>query len=195
MKLYASDASPYARVIRLLWRQLGIEGVEEVMVNPFEQDALLRQANPLGKVPCLITDEASLYDSQVIAHYLDQHWGQGRFHAALADDWGLAVDNALLQGLMDAAVALRVEATRQAEGSRSAFWCQRHRHSLSEGLAKLASSSERWPDTGILSLRLVALLEYLDFRHPELAWRTAQPTLARWLERQTHPSIEATRPR
>ncbi|MBY6188162.1 glutathione S-transferase [Marinobacter hydrocarbonoclasticus] len=193
MKLYYSDASPYARVVRMLWRALEVTGMEEEAINPFSQDRALRSANPLGKLPCLICEEGALYDSSVILRYLDEHFGQGRFFAPLRGRWALERDNALLQGLLDAAVALRVEETRQQEGSRSAFWSERHGQTLSQGLAQL--EPEHWPESGLLSFKLIALLEYLDFRHPHIDWRAGQPQLLQWLTQQNGSLISATRPR
>lgn len=192
MKLFYSDASPYARVVRLLWRQLGVAGVEEIAVNPFEQDEALRRINPLGKIPCLVGEEGALYDSAVIARYLDARFGDGRYHSACEDEWALARDNALLQGLLDAAVALRVEETRRGEGTQSPFWCARHRQALTQGLTQVAPGT--WPVPSLLPLKLVALLEYLDFRHPDFDWRARHPELVTWLARQQDAATAATRP-
>ena len=72
MKLLSSQASPYARCVRALIQYLGINNIEEQLVNPFENSAELLDANPLGQIPCLITnDGVALFDSEVIMRYLD----------------------------------------------------------------------------------------------------------------------------
>ncbi len=192
MKLFCSDASPYARIVRVLWRQLAVPGMEEVVVNPLAPEGDLRRLTPLGKIPCLLGEEGVLYDSGVIARYLDARFGEGRYHRSFEGQWALERDNALLQGLLDAAVALRVEETRRQEGTLSPFWCERHRQALTQGLTQIAPGT--WPTDSLLPLKLVALLEYLDFRHPDIPWRAHHPELAFWLSQQQDPAIVATRP-
>ncbi|GAA4877442.1 glutathione S-transferase family protein [Ferrimonas pelagia] len=194
MILYYSDASPYARVVRILSRYLAIE-LEEVIVNPFTDDAQLRRCNPLGKIPCLLTDIGALYDSRYICRYLDERLGDGRHHRGLSGNWTLGLLNELVIGLMDAAVALQVEKTRQEEGTASAKWIERHQQSLHAGLAALSGQLEALPvRRSVVAIRLLVLLEYLDFRHPELSWRSAQPALIDWLAGHQDPITQAVAP-
>ncbi|WP_335917624.1 glutathione S-transferase N-terminal domain-containing protein [Shewanella chilikensis] len=79
MQLYYSTASPYARVVRVIARELGL-ALDEKLVNPFDNSDELLSVNPLGKIPCLLLDDgAALFDSEVIARYLDARFGQDRF--------------------------------------------------------------------------------------------------------------------
>lgn len=75
MKLYWAPASPYARKARMVIaeRELG-SLVEEIIVPPYDDPPELIAANPLGKVPALLTDDGlTLFDSPVICAYLDVH--------------------------------------------------------------------------------------------------------------------------
>src|SRR5262245_48871175 len=72
MKLYFSKTSPYARKVRVAIEELGLgELVEEVVADPFNPSPELLAANPLSKVPTLVTDRGeALPDSQLILDYL-----------------------------------------------------------------------------------------------------------------------------
>ena len=61
MKLYFANTSPYARKARMTVIEKALEDrVEAIFQNPFDDSPELKTANPLGKVPALVTDtEAS----------------------------------------------------------------------------------------------------------------------------------------
>ena len=72
MKLLYTINSPYARKIRIVAAEKHIDiKLEEVVLS--DPDCPVKQYNPLGKVPVLVLgdDNDSLYDSRVIAEYLD----------------------------------------------------------------------------------------------------------------------------
>ncbi|SHH77092.1 glutathione S-transferase family protein [Ferrimonas marina] len=193
MILYTSDASPFARLVRILIQHLGLE-VEERVVSPFEQDEELRQHNPLGKIPCLLTPLGALYDSALICRYLLAQVGTELDQEQ--QDWDRAQQAVLVDGLLDSAVALRMEQTREGEGTRSPFWSLRHQDTLHHGLMRLEGQPTALPSGNTLAAwRLLVLLEYLDFRHPKLAWRPLYPALERWWQSQRSPLTEATAPR
>ena len=71
MKLVGSKTIPYARKVRVILaeKQLACEFVEE---SAWNADTTVPRYNPLNKVPALVMDDGdSLYDSRVIAEYLD----------------------------------------------------------------------------------------------------------------------------
>jgi glutathione S-transferase len=73
MKLFCTLTSPYSRKVRIAALEKGVMNqVEVVIAPPAENSADLHAANPLGKVPALITDDGlAIYDSPVICEYLD----------------------------------------------------------------------------------------------------------------------------
>ena len=75
-----SAASPYARKIRIAAELLGLsDRIEIVAANTADPADSLRAQNPLGKIPTLVLEDGStLYDSRVIADYLDHLAGGGR---------------------------------------------------------------------------------------------------------------------
>ena len=58
MKLIGSYTSPFVRKISILLLEKGIE-FEFVNEQPYNAENGVAQYNPLGKVPALVTDEAS----------------------------------------------------------------------------------------------------------------------------------------
>ncbi|MES1932613.1 glutathione S-transferase [Salinisphaera shabanensis T35B1] len=73
MKLIGSSTSPFVRRIRLL---LGGSDYEFASLDIYGADRdELRRNNPALKVPMLIDDAHSIYDSRVIARYLSQKMG------------------------------------------------------------------------------------------------------------------------
>ncbi|MCL1078107.1 hypothetical protein D5R81_09400 [Parashewanella spongiae] len=100
MRLLYSDASPYARMVRVAVHSLKLsEQIEQHIVNPFENNHELITCNPLGKIPCLIlNDGGSIYDSEVIMRYLDAAFGESKLFQKTVD-WQFATDFSLLKGL------------------------------------------------------------------------------------------------
>ncbi|MGL5358878.1 MAG: glutathione S-transferase [Shewanella sp.] len=196
MKLLCSLASPYARCVRSVIRYLGIKDIEEVLVNPFDNTPQLLQANPLGQVPCLITDDgAALYDSEVIMRYVDSKAG-GQLFGPEGGDWALQCQFSMVKGLIDSAVKLRQEQMRAEEGVRSAFWTARFEQALLRGLQQVERQG-LWAKPMIQApqLALVCLLDYLDFRHGSLDWRSVAPATASWFTQiREQPALAATRP-
>lgn len=189
MKLFYAPPSPFARKVRIVARERGLMGqIEEVAVNPLQNDPRLLAINPAGLVPAMIlSDGTPLIDSPLIAEYMDQAGsgerliptdGLGRWHvlrhAALADT------------LMDFAVQARYEMIRPDTTSPNDFLARR--------LAKVERCVESLPkhnDANPQSVNMgdiatVCALSYLDFRFPDLDWRAKRPDLVDW-----HAVIEA----
>ncbi|WP_394146678.1 glutathione S-transferase N-terminal domain-containing protein [Shewanella atlantica] len=197
MKLFYSDTSPYARCVRVVIRYLEIEGIKELKTDPFENSEALLQANPLGKIPCLqLGDGSAIHDSEVILRFIDSEFGRSKLFGGTAHDWVNESQFSLIKGLLDSAVALRQESVRE-EGKRSVFWISRHEQALLRGLKQLERSGIiSRPKLVIQQFSLACLLEYLDFRHPDLSWRKLAPALSNWLpDFAAHPAMSATRPR
>ena len=173
MKLYYSDASPYARTVRVFIREVNIEQkVTEVATHPFDNDEAFIKGNPLGKVPCLVLSQSeSLYDSEIIVQYLDEKFNSGAMSRALAPNWEWRKNYSLIAGLLDLAVALRQEKMRKEENLASDFWWGRFVAGLDRGLQELDGQVSRFPsELSFLSINTACLLSYLDFRHAELPW-------------------------
>ena len=105
--LRSSAASPFGRKVKLAASILGLsDRIEIVAADTLNPEDSIRQQNPLGKIPVLITEDgASIYDSPVILEYLDRRAGGGKIipteakarFAALTLE-ALAIERAALTG-------------------------------------------------------------------------------------------------
>ena len=77
LKLFYSSVSPYARKVRVLVSEKGLESrIALQSCLPFEKPADLVALNPLSKVPCLVLEDGSaLYDSPFICGRVGGHVG------------------------------------------------------------------------------------------------------------------------
>ncbi len=69
LKLYGFSVSNYFNMVKHVLLEKGIS-YEEVTVFP-EQSAAYLAKSPMGKVPCLETDQGFLCEASVILDYLD----------------------------------------------------------------------------------------------------------------------------
>ena len=162
MRLIYTNSSPYARKVRACIRQFQWSEIEEVMLHPFENEDLVRRSNPLGKIPVLEYRGQQLMDSELIIRFLKGFFGHPN-EFSLQELKCLA----LCQGLMDAAVNLRVDSVRKIQAD---WWTQRLKCSITATLDELQRQCtetllERFDSHLVISL--VCAIEYLDFRHSD----------------------------
>lgn len=199
MKLRYSPTSPYVRKVCVSAAELGLaDRIERIATNTRDPDSDLAQDNPLGKVPALILDDGQvLFDSPVICEYLDgQHAGERLFPAEGAARWRALRQQALADGIMDAAILRMTEGVRRPEQYRWAEWAEHQKGKVERALDAL--ESETADLEGALTIGQIAVacaLGYLDFRFAEDAWRERRPALARWEEGfAARSSMQETRP-
>lgn len=176
MQLFYSPTSPYARKCRILVRELGLKhAVTEIDANPFEDGAGLLAANPLGRVPCLVmADGRALTESSLIAAWLN-----AQAETPWAAGWDDRRLEALGSGLLDLAVARRVEMVRD-EALFSDYWLGRREGAILRALDELEAEAPVISTPFSLgALTLAIALDYLDFRFPESQWRERRPGLER----------------
>lgn len=196
MILYCAPASPFARKIRMLTRHLGDEGfVEERFVDTAAPDAAFLAANPLGKIPTLITPQGeALFDSAVIAAYLDARAG-GPLTPSGTTRFAAQAYEALADGVMEAIVLLVYERRWREEAKREPRWIAHQQGKIDRGLARAAQIAKQ-PGRALQigDFSLAAALGYLDLRF-EGGWRRSSPDLATWLDifAEQISAFEATR--
>jgi glutathione S-transferase len=187
MKLIGSTSSPYVRKVRVVMAEKRLE-FSFVTEDVWAENTTISSANPLGKVPCLIMEGAeALFDSRVIVEYLDTLSPVGKLIPAMGRERAeIKTWEALADGVLDAAIMARLEATwagRSAE-QRSQAWIDRQFRKINDALKAMSLGLGEKPFcAGIyLSLADIAVgcaLGYLDFRFPELAWRGEYPNLVK----------------
>lgn len=201
MKLFHSPASPYVRKCMVVAHETGLAARIELLpsaAHPVNRDRSIVERNPLGKVPTLITDEGdALYDSRVICEYLDARAGARLFPAAGPARWRALTDQALGDGILDAALLVRYETAMRPEPLRWSDWSAGQLDKIHTGLARVEAQAEGLADrVDIGTITLGCVLGYLDLRFPQLAWREGHPRTAAWFEGfNARPSMQATVPK
>lgn len=188
MKLLGTPTSPYVRKVRLMLLEKNIPH-EYLIDPPREPGSLVVRVNPLGRIPALILDdETCVFDSPVIAEYVDT---LNDNPVLIPRDNALARMRvkrweALADGIMDSAIAVRNERIRPEEKQEPGN-ITLHNNAISRALdfAETALGTQHWVNGDSLSLGDLALfstLVYLDLRQPERLWRDAHPALTRWFD-------------
>ncbi|WP_174873821.1 glutathione S-transferase [Vogesella oryzae] len=201
MKLIASLTSPYARKVRIVLAEKKIDCPLQVDI-PWETTSTVADFNPLGKVPVLIMDDGStLYDSRVIVEYLENSSPVSRLLPQ--DSKRMLIETrrweALADGICDAAACIVVEKRRPAD-KQSQEWIDRQQGKVDRGLQALSSmlGERQWCNGEAYSLADIATgcaLGFLDFRFPQLDWRSPYPNLAALEERlAARPTFAETVP-
>jgi len=189
MKLIGSITSPYVRKVRVVLAEKKLD-YDFALENVWGADTTISQSNPLGKVPCLLMEDGSaLYDSRVIVEYLDTLTPVCKLLPPNGRDRAdVKVWEALADGVLDAAILVRLEKTLRPEQQQSSDWIARQMGKVHAGLNVLSTNLGEAPFCrGIhYSLADVAVgccLGWLAFRFPEIDWRGEYPNLARLFDK------------
>ena len=191
LKLIGATTSPYVRKVRIVMAEKKLD-YSFVQENVWAADTTISHANPLGKVPCLIMEAGeALFDSRVIVEYLDILSPVGRLIPASGRERAeVKTWEALADGLLDASILARLEATwvGRTEAQRSQVWIDRQLGKVHDSLKAMSTGLGDKPFcSGIhLTLSDIAVgsaLGYLDFRFPEIDWRDTHPNLAKLQEK------------
>jgi glutathione S-transferase len=199
MRLIGSKTSPYVRKVRVLLAEKHIahDFAED---NVWDEKTQVTAVNPLTKVPVLVlSDGTPLYDSSVITDYLDT---LGDPHFIPADPVARALarrDEALGNGIADAGILIFLERKRVSERQDPA-WMARQRGKIDAGIGAIATQLGdqkflRGEQPTLGDIACACALFWVEFRLPEVNWRSGNPGLAAWAERiGARPSFSATRP-
>lgn len=173
MKLLYTVNSPYARKVRIVAaeKHIDIKLEEVVLADP---DCPVKQYNPLGKVPVLVlSDGDSLYDSRVIAEYLDNRTPLA--HLIPKDNSSKSAVRrweALADGVCDAAVAVMLE-QRKPEQLQDAAFITKQMEKVTRGLSALNNDLDqnKWCVDDTFSLADIAVgctLGYVNLRFSQV---------------------------
>jgi glutathione S-transferase len=184
MRLRYSPTSPYVRKVSVTAIELGLGArIERIPTDTLDPASDLSEYNPLGKVPVLILEDGEvLYDSPVICEYLDSlHDGAKLFPPSGPERWSALRQQALGDGILDAAIDRMIESVRRPEALRWRGWIAKQAGKVTRALDQLeadAGGLDGPPTIGRITVGCA--LGYLDFRFAEDAWRAKRPNLAAW---------------
>jgi len=186
MKLLGSLTSPYVRKVRIVLaeKRLDYRFEEE---DVWGRDTILK-SNPLGKVPCLVMEGGeAVFDSRVIVEYLDTLSPVGRLipgsgrERAEVRTW-----EALADGVLDASIEARLEQTwaGRDDAQRCPAWIARQMGKVNAAIIAMSKGLGDKPFAAGIHFTLADVavgcaLGYLDFRFPQVDWRTPHPNLER----------------
>ncbi|NIX76266.1 glutathione S-transferase [Microvirga terricola] len=182
LTLRTSPASPFGRKVKIAAALLGLsDKIELVDADTTSPTDTLRQQNPLGKIPALILENGeTLYDSRVIVDYLDHLAGGGVIPTGW-ERFAALRQQALADGLMDAALLQVYEGRWRAEDKREPKWVEHQQGKVQRAL-DYAEAHLSTPSTTIHigHITLACALGYLDLRMAG-KWRESYPKLVAWL--------------
>jgi glutathione S-transferase len=195
MKIIGSLTSPYARKVRIVLAEKKIDA-DFVPENVWAPETTIGEHNPLGKIPCLVMDDGSaVFDSRVIAEYVDTLSPVGKLipadgrERAAVKTW-----EALADGILDAGILARLEATWRPAEQQSPAWIERQMSKIHAALQNMSSTLGESNcchnnQFGLADIAVGCALGYLDFRFPSIEWRAPFPNLdalyQRLMERQS----------
>ena len=166
MQLIFSAASPFARKVYVLIHEAGLTekiALKTVQTTAFNSAADLKAANPLAKLPTLITeDSGALFDSRVICRYLDDFAGSNLYPKETL--WDVLTLEALADGIAESAVSMVYELRLRAAHEQSHSWIEAQWAKVEQALDALNAGDFSALD-GPLNMGQLALacsLGYLD---------------------------------
>jgi len=203
MKLIGSLTSPFVRKVRVVLAEKKLDYKFEVE-DVWAADTQIAQSNPLGKVPCLVMEAGeAIFDSRVIVEYVDTLSPVGKL-IPLSGRERVEVRTweALADGLLDAAVLARMEATwnGRTDTQRSQAWIDRQLEKVNASVKAMSQGlgDRPWCAGNHYSLADIAVgcaLGYLDFRFPQVTWRNDHPNLVKLADKLAQrPSFADTAP-
>jgi glutathione S-transferase len=189
MKLIGSLASPYVRKVRVAMAEKKLD-YDLVLEDVWAPETKILQSNPLGKVPCLVMEDGgAMFDSRVIVEYLDTLSPVGKLippngrERAEVKCW-----EALADGVLDAALLIRLERTQRPEEQRNADWIKHQMAKVDAGLSAMTMGLKEKPFCAgnhytLADVAVGCALGWLAFRFPEIDWRERHPSLGKLFDK------------
>ena len=182
-KLLYASASPYSAKVRMAAVYAGI-ALDEAIVDTASQPPELMAANPLGKIPVLITDGGeAVYDSRVITQYLNRLAAGALFPRKPGKRMDAEGLEALADGIADCLLAHVYERRSRPEEMVHQPWLDKQWGKAVRALDHLNANPPKLgkkANAGHIALR--ATLGYLDLRFAG-KWEKGRGKLGRWAER------------
>ena len=182
--LRTSPLSPFGRKVRIAADVAGMaDRITVLQADTKDPDDSLRGQNPLGKIPALLLEDGeALFDSRVIVEYFHDMAPEAGLFPSGPQRFAVLRQQALADGLMDAAILQVYESRFRPEALQVQSWLD---HQGGKVERALDFAAERYAairggpaDAG--EIALACALGYLDLRF-DGAWRKRHPALEDWL--------------
>jgi glutathione S-transferase len=185
MKLIGSLTSPYVRKARIVFLEKKVD-VDLEIENVWAADTKITLNNPLGKVPCLLLEDGeAIHDSRVIVEYADTLSPVSKLIPAESRERAIVKTwEALADGVLDAGILARLEATWRPAELQSQAWMDRQMAKTSKAIREMSEKlgGNAWCHSNQMTLADIAVgcaLGYLLFRFPSVQWQEQYPNLDR----------------
>jgi len=189
MQLLGSLTSPFSRKVRICLIEKEIP-YTLLLEDGWDVNTKLYEMNPLGKIPCLVPpDGHPIFDSSVIASYIDGVSSTNLLLPQLSlDKARVRTFEALADGLLDAAILARREKISRLLEEQSEKWIERQISKVQASLQYLSESigASEYCYSNTFTIADIAVgcaLDWLEFRLPEITWRTDYPNLELYFSR------------
>lgn len=197
MKLYVTPTSPFARMVRIVVLEKGLEkDVEIIRAQTRETDSPYYDVSASGRVPYLIRDDGiAMEETQLICAYLDHLDGSPVLdHPAGDPGWESRRLEALTRSLLDG-LSVWGREIKRPEDERSPTVIE-HERQRSRRMADLWESEIEHPlmngPLNMAQITLICALQ-LELQNPGLEWRSGHPKLSAWADKiSKRTSIAAT---
>lgn len=183
MKIFYSSTSPYSTKVRMAAQYAGL-AAEAVVADTAKDPAELLAANPLGKIPALVTDDGlAVFDSRAIMNYIDRQSRGALYPRNAAKRTEVDVLEATADGICDCLLAIVYERRSRPEDMVYQPWIDRQWQKVERALDHLEANMPRLgkkPNAGHFAL--AAMLRYIELRFAG-QWQRGRPKLKRYLTR------------
>lgn len=201
MKLHTTLRSPYARKIRVMAIEKGLDKQIQIVIEDLKNksDELLK-ANPLGAVPTLILENGKgLYDSPVIAEYIDSLSKEPRLIPKRGNKRFYVLKiSALADAMIECAVGMYYENLKKNNGE---IFDEAKYKKFSDALTKAFKAVNKEAkrlakEVNMASIAIASAIGYINFRLPDINWQKKNEKLANWFaDFSNRPSMKTTMPK
>ena len=184
MKLLLNATSPYARFARIVMLEKGLQSqVELVWVDPWNNDATLLAANPVGRIPALIMDDnVAISESLLIAQMLNGLTGKDESVDLSAKTSAQLSQLGLGIGLMDMAFNSVINTKYYGDEINNTYLGERRFAAIERTLQQLdiVLAENQHTDLSLADIAVAVALDYIDFRLPQLEVDKLFGNIALW---------------
>ncbi len=201
MKLYYSKVSPYVRKVLTVFEHHGLtDGLELQVASAFDPQSPHNEANVLGRIPALeIGENEWLYDSRVIAEYIDHIGKNTPLFPQAETRWHVLKMQALGDGIVDNAVPIVSEVFFREDKQ---YWLSRHAQLVERNMRTLdyvqSTDNIMTDELNIGTIALVCAIDWLEFRKQTIGVDVAKhfPKALAWTQamNQKYDCLQKTIP-